>query len=156
MYSDPSGNIPFFIKVGLIAGVGGAIYEMIKYIKQNYGKPTTFKDSIKGLGIAVAKGFVKGFVVGMLSCVPGAYKWGLVGGTIIFLAELITGKVKNPSQGIKAFLNGWTIGVVSKGLSVLTNKITALKVFSSVKDKEIIGFVIDIIGGLGVSKLLSW
>lgn len=54
--------------------------------------------------------------------------------------------------------NGWTAGVIACNLKSLTDKILGLNIFKNISasNKDLFGYIVDTIGGLGVSRYLSW
>ena len=158
MNVDYNGNLAIStrIKIGLVAGIAGAIYTLAKYLYSVRNTKLSAKSLMKGIALSIAKGFVKGFIVGLLSTVSKAVKWGLAGGSIYLLYGLATKQITTAAQAMTAFLNGWTVGVASCSLTKLTNKILGLSLFKNFKDKVLLEYVIGTVGGLGVDDYLKW
>lgn len=128
---------------------------MGKYIKNNKKQKVTSWAYIKGLGSALIKGFVRGFVVGVISTIPKNLAYGLLGGSIYLIYGMVTGSVKNVSQGISAFMNGWTNGVFTKTLNNMLGNLGRLtKWSSSAMDK--LEYITSTCLGFGLSRFFVW
>lgn len=147
--------VPWQIKVGLAAGVASAIWEMGKYIYKNWGKKKFSWEYVKGLGAALARGFIRGFVVGLLSTIPKAWIYGLIGGCFNLIFMIIDGKVKSVGAGISSFMDGWTKGVFTKALSKLFSVL-----FKGCKwktnTKDLVKFATSTLTSYGISKFFKW
>ena len=155
--SDESGyiGVPWQVKVGLAAGIASAIWDMAKYIASHRGQKATSWAYIKGLGGALIKGFVRGFVVGVISTIPKNLAYGLLGGSVYLIYGLVSGSVKTVGQGVSAFMNGWTNGVFSKTLNNMLGNLGRLTGFStSAMDK--LEYITSTILGFGLSHFFVW
>ena len=155
--SDSSGNlaVPWQIKVGLASGVASAIWQIGKYIAKNWKSSKSAWNYMKGLGKAAATGFIRGFVVGLMSTIPRAWFYGLIGGTFELIFKIMDGKVKSVSSGISAFFNGWTKGVMTKTLNRLFTRI-----FKGVKwkksTKEYVKYASSLLATYNLTKYFTW
>ena len=148
-------GVPWQVKVGLVAGVTSAIWEMGKYIYKNWGKKKFSWSYVKGLGSALARGFIRGFVVGLLSTIPKAWLYGLIGGCFNLIFMIIDGKVNSVSSGVSAFMDGWTKGVFTKALSnVFSNLFKGCRWKTNTKD--LIKFATSTLSSYGISKFFKW
>ena len=154
---DDFGNlaIPWQIKVGLAAGVASALWEMGKYIYINWRKKKFSWEYVKGLGAALARGFIRGFVVGLLSTIPKAWIYGLIGGCFNLIFMIIEGKVRSAGAGISAFMNGWTKGVFTKALSRLFAVLFKGCKWKS-NTKDLIKFATSTLTSYGISRFFKW
>ena len=147
--------IPWQIKVGLAVGVGSAVWEVVKYIAKNWYKKKSAWSYIVGLGKVAAKGFIRGFIVGIISTIPKAWQYGLIGGCFGLLFAIMEGKVKTVSAGVSAFMNGWTKGVFTKLLSKLFPALLkSLKLKTN--QKQLINFALSQLSSYGISKFFEW
>ena len=154
---DESGyvGVPWQVKIGIAAGVASAIWEMGKYIAGHRDQKVTSWAYIKGLGTALIKGFVRGFVVGVISTIPKNLAYGLLGGSVYLIHGLVTGSVKTVGQGVSAFMNGWTNGVYTKTLNNMLGNLGRLTGWSSgAMDK--LEYITSTFLGFGLSRFFVW
>lgn len=154
---DESGyiGIPWQIKVGLVAGIGGALWDMAKYIMSHRGQKVASWAYIKGLGGALINGFVRGFIVGIISTIPKTWQFGLLGGTVYLVHGLLTGSIKTLNQGMAAFLNGWTNGVISKSITLLIARIGGI-IGTSAETMAKLEYITGAIFALGLERYFTW
>jgi RHS repeat-associated protein len=148
-------GIPWQVQVGLAAGIGSAIWDMTKYIASHWGQKASSWAYIKGLGGALIKGFVRGFVVGVISTIPKNLAYGLLGGSMYLIYGLVTGSVKTVGQGISAFMNGWTFGVFSKTFDNMLANLGRLTGWSKAAMQKI-DFIASTFLGFGLTHLFVW
>ena len=166
-YNNPTNNIdisgelgiPWRLKIALVAGIASGFYEMVKFTKANFGRYITTKEILIGWGKAFALGFIRGFLVGLLSTVSSAVRYGLVGGTIYLLVGITGGTVKNTGQAFTAFMNGWTVGVIACGISALFTKYSCASASSSAtatENQNLWQFAVETILGILGDYILRW
>lgn len=151
--------IPWQIKVGLAAGVASAIWEAVKYVKNNPKQSKTSWKFIKGLSKAITRGFVRGFLVGVLTSLSQSWRYGAIGGTLNLLYTITVnrsqGRSTSVDQGVSAFMNGWSTAVYSKTLSNVLKRVSRICKWSS-KSADTLEYILDTMLGLGISHYFKW
>ena len=157
MNVDPDGHfaVPWQIKVGLAAGIASALWEIGNYVVKNWFAKKSAWNYIKGLGAAAGKGFIRGFVVGIISTLPKAVVFGLIGGTFNFFAQLMEGNIKSVGAGISAFMNGWTAGVGANAARIVIGNLARMKGWKG-SMTDYVNYTADLLFGYGLARFFKW